>query len=274
MRKKSKREVKDSRKFTFESKFTFKDSERIPTGIQGFDELVQGGFPKNSTILIAGVAGTGKSIFGMQYLVNGAEKYNEKGLYVTFEQKKAEIIKQSKQFGWDVEGLEKRGKLRVMDIPINKINDRTANDLRIIIIREGIKRIVIDSLSTLVINAPLYMKITDIPLNKFLTDKIVLSQPIIGDFFVKKFIYEFVDTLKGFNCTSLLIGESPQNAEYLTRDTISEFVCDGVILINFESLGGNYSRSLIIRKMRQTKNDEDVHPVEISSKGIVVHNIE
>ncbi|MEK9184885.1 MAG: ATPase domain-containing protein [Patescibacteria group bacterium] len=266
MKKKNKKEIT--------RKLIFKDGSRVPTGIPGFDALIQGGFPRNSNILIAGIPGTGKSIFGMQFLYNGTTLYNEKGLYVTFEQKREDVIKQAKQFGWDFEDLEKRGKLRIMNIPINKINDRTANDIRIIIIKERVKRVVIDSLSTLVVNAPLYMKITDIPLYKFLTDKIVLSQPIIGDFFVKKFIYEFVDTLKGFNCTSLLIGEAPQNAEYLTRDTISEFICDGVIVINFESLGGNYSRSLIIRKMRQTKNDEDVHPVEISSKGIVVHKIE
>lgn len=250
-----------------------KSDSRVPTGIPGFDSLIQGGFPKNSNILIAGIPGTGKTIFGMQYLVNGAEKYNEKGLYITFEQRKEGIINQARQFGWDFEKLDKSGKLRIMHIPINKINDRTANDIRIIIIKEGIKRVVIDSLSTLVINAPLYMKITDIPLNKFLSDKVILSQPIIGEFFVKKFIYEFVDTLKGFNCTSLLIGESPQNSEYMTRDTISEFVCDGVLVITFEALGGEYARSLIIRKMRETKNDEDIHPLEIGNKGIVVHKI-
>jgi len=58
------------------------------TGIKGFDELVQGGFPEGSSTLITGSPGTGKSIFGLQYIYNGAVKYKERGLYLTFEQRK------------------------------------------------------------------------------------------------------------------------------------------------------------------------------------------
>ncbi|MBI2449635.1 AAA family ATPase [Candidatus Pacearchaeota archaeon] len=250
-----------------------KIEERIKTGIPGFDELIQGGFPRNSNILLAGAPGTGKSIFGMQYLINGSEKYNEKGLLVTFEQKRDDVIQQANQFGWDISKLEKFGKLKIMDIDIERINDRTSNDLRIIIRKEGIKRIVIDSLSTLVVNAPMYAKLSDIPINRLIANKIIISQPVVGDFFVKKFIYEFLNDLKGLNCTSLLIGESAQNSEYLSRDTVSEFVCDGVIVITFEALGGEFSRSLMVRKMRATRNDEDIHPLEIGNKGIVVHKI-
>lgn len=250
-----------------------KNGDRVPTGISGFDDLIQGGFPRNSNVLLAGTPGTGKTIFGMQYLVNGAEKFNEKGLFVTFEQKKNAIVQQATQFGWDIEKLEKYGKLRIIDININKINDKTSNDLRIIIKREGIKRVVIDSLSTLIVNAPIYTKMSDIPINRILTSKVVISQPIIGDFFIKKFIYEFLDNLRDLNCTSILIGEAAQNSEFISRDAVSEFVCDGIVVITFEALGGEFSRSLLIRKMRATKNDEDIHPLEISGKGVVVHKI-
>ncbi|MBI5148916.1 hypothetical protein HZA33_04525, partial [Candidatus Pacearchaeota archaeon] len=61
--------------------------------------------------------------------------------------------------------------------------------------------------------------------------------------------------------------------DYFTRDTLSEFAADGLIIITFEALGGEFSRSLIVRKMRQTKNDEDIHPLEIGKNGIVVHNV-
>jgi len=57
------------------------------------------------------------------------------------------------------------------------------------------------------------------------------------------------------------------------KDYISEFISDGIIHITFESMGGEFSRSLLIRKMRRVKNDEDIHPLEISSKGIIIHNI-
>ncbi len=248
--------------------------ERIPTGIAGFDELIEGGFPHGSSNLIAGAPGTGKTIFTIQYLVNGIEKYGEKGIFVTFEQKADAIRQQALQFGWDLEKYEKAGKLKIISIPIDNISENTIHDIRIRVTSEKIKRLVIDSLSTLVVNAPLQTNLSIMNIKKVLEDKIVLTQPILGDYVFKKFIYNFIDNLRGLDCTTLLIGETGGQDGFITRDTISEFACDGVIVINYESLGGNYSRSLIVRKMRQTKNDEDVHPVEIGKKGIVVHRIE
>ena len=59
--------------------------ERVKTGIPGFDDLVQGGFPKGASILVSGGTGSGKSIFAMQFIYNGAKQFNEPGLYVTLE---------------------------------------------------------------------------------------------------------------------------------------------------------------------------------------------
>ncbi len=249
-------------------------SERTPTGIPGFDELIQGGFPKNSSSLIAGSAGTGKTIFSLQYLTNGIEKYGEKGLFVTFEQKADAVRKQAAQFGWDLEKYEKAGKLKIMAIKIDHITDRTIHDIRIIVTKENIKRLVIDSLSTLVVNAPLQTRLSDIALKEMLADKITLTQPIMGDYIIKRFVYNFIDNLRGLDCTTLLIGETSGQDGFITRDTVSEFVCDGVIVINFETLGGDFSRTLSIRKMRHTKNNEDAHPLEISKNGIVIHKMD
>ena len=60
--------------------------KRIPAGISGFDELTGGGFPENFVILLAGTPGTGKSIFSLEYIYNGATKFNENGAYITLEQ--------------------------------------------------------------------------------------------------------------------------------------------------------------------------------------------
>ncbi len=248
--------------------------ERTPTGIPGFDDLVQGGFPKNSSVLVAGSAGTGKTIFALQYLINGIEKYDEKGLFVTFEQKADAVRKQAAQFGWDLEKYEKAGKLKIMAIKIDNISDKTIHDIRIIVTREKIKRLIIDSLSTLVVNAPLQTRLSEIALKEMLTDKIILTQPIMGDYIVKRFIYNFIDNLRGLDCTTLLIGETGGESGFITRDTISEFVCDGVVVITFEALGGEFSRSIIVKKMRQTKNNENVHSLEIGGKGLVVHKID
>lgn len=252
----------------------FDSRGRTATGIPGFDELVEGGFPQDSSVLICGGPGCGKTIFCMQYLINGVTQFNENGLYVTFEQRKEDLFKQAKRFGWDLEGLEKKGKLKIIAMPVEEITKDTMKDIQKIVKANNIKRLVVDSLSTLVINAPIYTTPNELAVQDVVGGNIVFSPPIIGDYIVKRFVYGFIESLRDLNCTSLLISEASQNGEYISRDTLSEFACDGIVLISFESMGGAYSRSLIVRKMRSTKNNEDVHPVEISQKGIIVHKIE
>ena len=77
-------------------------TERIESGIQGLDKLIEGGFIKNSVNLVAGQTGTGKTLFCMQYLLNGLKK-GENGVYITLEQKQDEILQDVGRFGWDVE---------------------------------------------------------------------------------------------------------------------------------------------------------------------------
>ena len=265
-----KKEIKE-KKIATPSK---QSSTRVPTGIKGFDELVEGGFPQGSSILICGGPGTGKTIFSSEFLLHGAKDFGEKGLYVTFEQRAEAVIDQAKQFGWNVEELEKKNLIRVMSVPASGIKKSIIKDIKDMIKKEGIKRLVIDSLSTLVVNAPIYVEPNELAVQDVVGQNVVFSPPIIGDYIVKRFIYDFIDSLRELDCTTLLITEAANGGEFLTRDTLSEFVCDGVVLITFESMGGNYSRSLTVRKMRQTKNNEDVHPVEMSPKGIIIHKIE
>jgi len=273
MPKKSSSQVKPSKG---ESKGMNKNSgDRVPTGIPGFDDLIGGGFPNGASILVCGGPGTGKTIFCVQYLINGAKDYGEKGLLVTFEQRKEDVINQAKQFGWDLEKIEKEGKISIMAIPVSKLTRKTIEEIKEKVKKENIKRLVIDSLSTLIINAPIYSMSKEMSVEDVVGDNVMFSPPIIGEYFTQKFLYSFIDELRNLSlCTTLLIGEADQSGKYISRDTLSEFACDGIILINFESMGGEYSRSLIVRKMRQTKNDEDVHPMEISKEGIKIHSIE
>ena len=81
---------------------------RTKTGISGFDELIGGGLVEGSTVLVSGRAGTGKTIFGLQFLYNGASKFNEPGVYVTLETRPRDLRLEAKQFGWNLEELEKK----------------------------------------------------------------------------------------------------------------------------------------------------------------------
>ncbi|MBW2966527.1 AAA family ATPase [Candidatus Woesearchaeota archaeon] len=230
---------------------------KIETGIKGFDKLVEGGFPKGKTILLSGTPGTGKTIFALQYLYNGATKFNEKGLYITFEEKIEDLKKQANQFGWDFDELEKKRKVKIISISSTELSNNTVNDIIRIAQNSNVNRLVVDSLSTLSINTPIVStNVTD-----------------LGEFTIKRFIYSFIDNLKILkNITTLLISQNVSEG-FLSSDKVSEFLCDGVIHLVYESMGGEFSRSLTIRKMREVKNDEDIHPLEIGKKGLVVHSI-
>ncbi len=230
---------------------------KIKTGIKGFDRLVQGGFPKGKTILLSGTPGTGKTIFALQYLYNGAVQFNEKGLYITFEEKVENLKNQAKQFGWDFDKLEKERRVKIIHIPPTDLSKNTVNDIIKIAQNSNVNRLVIDSLSTLSINTPI----------------VSTNVNDLGEFTIKRFIYSFIDSLKVLkNTTTLLISQN-LSEDLLSSDKVSEFLCDGVIHLIYESIGGEYSRSLTIRKMRECKNDDDVHPVEVSKKGIIIHTL-
>lgn len=229
---------------------------KTKTGIIGFDELIGGGFPKGRNILVSGTPGTGKTIFALQYLYNGASKFNEKGLFVTFEENAENLRIQAKIFGWDLDKLEKSGKIKILDIPARDIKESTARDILRIVKENNYARLVIDSLSALAINTPnTFGMVSD-----------------VTEIFIKRFMYHFINDLSSSEATSLLISQA--NEGQLSSCGVAEFICDGIIHIKYESLGGAYSRHLVVRKMRQVNNDEDIHPVEIGTEGITVHNLD
>jgi KaiC/GvpD/RAD55 family RecA-like ATPase len=246
---------------------------RVKTGIKGFDELVQGGVLEGSTILLIGTPGTGKTLFSLEYVYNGVSKFKENCMFVTLEQPLVDLRFQASQIGLDLKKYEKTGKLTLMHIPVAELSSVTVEMIKKEVKKRKIKRLVIDSLSTLAVNAPIYQHVKDMALRDVMDYKAFFSPPVLGDYVVKRFIYSFLDSLKDAGCTTFVTSEAPEKGEFLSRDSISEFLVDGVLLLNFESMGGAFPRSLLIRKMRGTKNNEEVHSLEIGSKGLVVHKV-
>lgn len=248
--------------------------KRIKTGIKGFDELIEGGFPQGSCILLTGTPGTGKTIFGLQYLYNGAVKFKESGLYVSMNQPVKSLINQANSFGWDLEELMNKGIIQILYLSTRELDQNISQLIVNKLQQEKIKRAVIDSLSVLAANAPMYRSLNDISVVDILEHRSFFSPPILGDVLVKKFIYTFIEDLrKAEECTTILISESSEKGDFLSRDTVSEFACDSIIQITFESMGGEFSRSLLVRKMRETHHNEDIHPLEIGKKGLIVHTL-
>src|SRR6202011_2909578 len=79
---------------------------KSPSGILGFDDITGGGLPRGRTTLLAGGPGCGKTIFALQYLVNGAREFDDPGIFVAFEEASRRILANAESFGWRLGQLQ------------------------------------------------------------------------------------------------------------------------------------------------------------------------
>ena len=245
--------------------------ERTKTGIDGLDKALNGGIPFGNIVLISGGAGTGKSTLCMQYLINGAERFGEKGLYVSTEQTKKELYRTGEAFGWDLEALEASGKLKIAYFDVVE-TDGFLEKLYELYTTFEPKRVVIDSLTTL----------TDSLLVSGIGEKEAFSMVQIAEsvspiprterIISKTLLYHLMKKLRLFESTILLTSELLEGEKGLSADQISEFICDGVFLLHYLGIAGADMRTLQIRKMRYTDHNKSYLPYELlKGTGLVVH---
>jgi len=242
---------------------------RIKTGIDGLDKLVGKGIQNNQVVLVSGQTGSGKSILSMQFLVNGALKFNQRGLYISFEQQKADIIAQAKSFGWNLTGLEKKNLLNIVTFNPNKENLIDINKrLEEIIENFKPKRLVFDSISSYSVYAET-LSFFDVLMSYGLKKEELHLSPTPQSV-TRKAITELITKLKSYSMLSFVISELPENSEFLSRDGISEFFCDGVILLYYTTIGGESFGNIQIRKMRNTNHAHEMFPTKIGKHGIEI----
>ncbi|MGF2617875.1 AAA family ATPase [Rossellomorea vietnamensis] len=217
----------------------------ISSGIEGLDTILHGGLPEGSSVLLDGAPGTGKTILGMQFLYEGATKYNENGIYITVEEFPDQIYKDMESFGWDLKRLEKEDKLRVICMSPETLIEqmRRPNGLFEQMVKEvNCKRVVIDSLN-------LFHYALEDPSDK------------------RKVIYTLRNILRKFSLTTLLINEQTS----LSKNEIPfvSYIVDGVIRLSLQSHQEIYrKRTLEILKMRGCKISEGEHIYRIRHSGI------
>ncbi|MEK6954183.1 MAG: ATPase domain-containing protein [Candidatus Micrarchaeota archaeon] len=218
---------------------------RVKSGIPGLDELIEGGFPESSSILISGGPGAGKSILCMQYLYNGAKLYGEKGAYITLEEGPHNMWWNMQRFKWDLLSLEKEDMLKIYKFePSLGMKDDIEGQTRRIIEKAKemkVKRLVIDSITAF---------------SLWLDDSSKIRYAM----------YSLIEELRKMDVTTLLTCETSGKKDDLSRFGVEEFLCDGVVLMYFFPP----HRSIFVRKMRGTDNDKSVRPFTISEKGIEV----
>ncbi|MCW1292940.1 MAG: hypothetical protein OH318_00915 [Candidatus Parvarchaeota archaeon] len=215
--------------------------ERIKTGIIGLDEKLEGGFEKGSAIVVVGGPGSGKSIFGMQFLNQGLID-GEKCLYLSFEEGKDDIVKDMKILGMDPETYIEKGNFIILESsPLDFEYLTILDTLR----EKGISRFVLDSISTL---------------------SVYIDDPLK----FRKLLLEMVTQLKRMNITSILIDEQVEERESGLKYFSGEYLADVVIVLYYTGLGGEFDRSMQIVKARRTNHERSLLPMKIGKGGIYV----
>lgn len=265
--------------------------ERIKTGIPGFDDLISGGIPKGFNVLLVGQPGTGKTIFGLQYLINGAMS-GQNGLYISLDSPAEKVKEQAKQFGWDVSGLEKSGKLSFLKIPLDKPKVNLFDMMEEEIEETKAERLVFDSLADFAINidqfvtplsftgpAPLEDDDSKEAMKKDKRYRYevmpTLGQDPKGRLFYrghseKRISYLVLNELSKFGTTNVIITDAVQNGLSLTVDGTSEYVSDGVVMLSSIQTGGQVARALKVIKMRSSKNSLENMHLDIGPQGMSI----
>ena len=222
--------------------------ERLKSGILGLDELINGGFIPNSTTLIAGRTGTGKTIACMQFLYNGALKYNEPGVFVTVEES-AEELKEDMMasFNWDLTELENKKLLSIVELGVD---EQSLTDIK----------------------HALYQQINQIEAKRLALDSISVFEIFGRDIY--KIRHEILDLLHLLNTekvTSFVTAQIPEtNPEALSTAEMIEFVVDNIIKLDYYPILKGHTRAITIRKMRRTSHSTDVHPFKFKENGIEI----
>ncbi len=226
--------------------------EKSPTGINGLDEITDGGLPKGRPTLIAGGAGSGKTLMSMQFLAQGALKYNEPGVFVAFEESAEELTKNFVSLGIDMEDLMARNKILIDYIYIDgsEIEETGEYDLEGLFIRLGsaidsigAKRVVLDTIEVLFAGFQNYA--------------ILRSE-----------LRRLFRWLKSKGVTAIVTGERGEST--LTRFGLEEYVADCVILLDNRMEEQIATRRLRIVKYRGSKHGTNEYPFLIEDDGISV----
>jgi len=237
--------------------------DRIKTGINGFDELMEGGIPKGSFVVVTGGPGTGKTILASQFLANGVTKFNEKGLYISVEQPETEIADQARQFGWDFSTWEKEGKIKVISLDAQKLFELTTiNELKQLIQDNHYDRVVIDSITSFVsspISSSSIANGAERGVGPGTFTEMCRSNASI-----------LIDLVKHMGITTIGLAQKIEGMPGETADGVSEFKGDGLIVMNSTALGQTLNRTLQIKKLRKTKIDGIPHQFDFTQDGITL----
>jgi len=223
--------------------------ELTKTGIDGLDAILNGGIVQNSTTLLSGPPGAGKSVLALQYIYNGVEKFDERGIYLSFEENDDDLRQAAESLGFENwQDHVESGDIKVYDkqVLLRQADFNASLELLLEELTDGdYQRLVLDSLS------------------------------MFGLFFEEErerrtYLLKFIDILSENGLTSLMTTE--QHAVFPDNDiSMENFLTDGNIFLLQTPTETGVNRYIWVAKMRKKDVQTDIFPMEISRGGITVH---
>lgn len=245
-----------------DNKITVGKIERVKTGIKGLDELLSGGFPKESITLVSGPPGSGKSIFCYQFIAKGAEE-GKRCLYMTLDKKIEGLLLQAGELGINFDPAIQTGQVKFLFLNINKklIYESMINE----ILSGNYDRVVLDSITPLS-EMPIYVNNPE-----FTTEVNTIDHEEVtgGNFPVRRLhLHYIMSALETAKCTAVVTSELPSGSSNYSRDGLSEFLADGVIILSLDPTMDR--RKLAVMKMRSTKHTLKPQNIEIGKGGMQI----
>lgn len=232
-----------------DSKPAESNGRRVPTGIEGLDEMLGGGLLYNSVAVIKGAPGTGKSCLGMEYISNGIQDYGEAGLIITFEEFPRQIYRDALSIGYDLREYERENRLRTIfttpSVFLREIQqpggifDRTIEEI-------SARRVFVDSMTQL-------ERITQDPVQ------------------LREIMYTFLNGLLRYDITALVTQEDA----FITGNmSVAEaglsYIVDTIIQLRYVEISSSMERAIFVMKHRASNHDKSIRRMSITSSGIEV----
>jgi KaiC/GvpD/RAD55 family RecA-like ATPase len=238
--------------------------ERTKSGVQGFDEIVGGGFPTGTCCLITGTAGSGKTTFAVQFLYRGITEYGENGVYVSLEERPKDLRREMLNFGWDLKKMEDEKKLAIIDAGSARDGIRSTEQYSL---KNLGPRLNISALS-----AHIFEIYKEVNARRIVVDSIPSLQLRLKDESeVRRATSLLTNLLLEMGKTSLMITEIADPHEF-SRYGFEEYVTRGVVVMRLIPQYGELKRTIQVMKMRGTNHSTRTYPMEITSQGIIVHS--
>jgi len=223
---------------------------RVPTGIEGLDRMLGGGFVEKSANMVEGAPGTGKTTLGLQFLVHGASKLSQPGLYISFEEFPAQLYADALRLGWDLKVLEAEGILKVMFT--------TPEDL-------------LDGLET--VGSPLSTLLSELSVQRVVVDSLSHFEPLAASCFeLRDLEFRLVSAFKREGVTSVLLRENANLLGDTNSSSRSPFVVDSFLILRYVEIDSAVAKALLVLKMRGSAHATDIRRYSIRQGGLFVED--